>query len=139
MSATITKYYSFDYILSHNAVYNFVVGARGLGKTYGAKRKAIKAFLKRGDQFVYTRRYVLPAYAGVSPNGSFRHFLRRGPPRLRGGEPTNSLNGSSVSMVSPLSVLLAQHAVKRNETGRRLGILWHYPKHKRSNQYRSRR
>ena len=57
MSATITKYYSFDYILSHNAVYNFVVGARGLGKTYGAKRKAIKAFLKRGDQFVYTRRY----------------------------------------------------------------------------------
>ena len=51
------KYYSFGPVLSRNAVYNFVVGARGLGKTYGAKVKAVKDYLKRGDQFIYLRRY----------------------------------------------------------------------------------
>ena len=52
-----TSYYDFGPILSRNAVYNFVVGARGVGKTYGAKRKAIRDFEKKGDQFVYLRRY----------------------------------------------------------------------------------
>lgn len=51
------KYYSFGPVLSRNGVYNFIVGARGLGKTYGAKKKAVKDFLARGDQFIYLRRY----------------------------------------------------------------------------------
>lgn len=50
-------FYDFAPILSRNATYNFVVGARGVGKTYGAKRKAIRDFIKRGDQFIYLRRY----------------------------------------------------------------------------------
>lgn len=52
-----SSYYDFGPILSRNAVYNFVVGARGVGKTYGAKRKAIRDFVNKGDQFVYLRRY----------------------------------------------------------------------------------
>lgn len=52
-----SSYYDFGPLISRNAVYNFVVGARGVGKTYGAKRKAIRDFLKQGDQFVYLRRY----------------------------------------------------------------------------------
>jgi hypothetical protein len=56
MSETL-KYYSFSSILSRNAVYNFVIGARGLGKTYGAKRKTINDYIKKGDQFIYLRRY----------------------------------------------------------------------------------
>lgn len=51
------SFYDFGPILSRNATYNFVVGARGVGKTYGAKKKAIKDFIKRGDQFIYLRRY----------------------------------------------------------------------------------
>jgi hypothetical protein len=35
----------------------FVVGGRGLGKTYGAKKKAIKAAVTKGEQFIYLRRY----------------------------------------------------------------------------------
>ncbi len=50
-------YYSFDRVLSHNAVYNFVVGARGLGKTYGAKKKVISDYINKGWQFIYVRRY----------------------------------------------------------------------------------
>lgn len=51
------KYYNFDRIRSYNKMYNMIVGARGCGKTYGAKRIAIKNFLKKGEQFVYIRRY----------------------------------------------------------------------------------
>lgn len=54
---TLHPYYSFDRIFSYNAVYNFVQGGRGLGKTYGAKKKAIRAALKNGEQFIYLRRY----------------------------------------------------------------------------------
>ena len=50
-------FYSFDKVYSYNAVYNFIPGGRGIGKTYGAKKKAISAAIKRGDQFIYLRRY----------------------------------------------------------------------------------
>lgn len=43
--------------LTYNALFNFIVGARGTGKTYGFKQWAIKDFLKTGQQFVYVRRY----------------------------------------------------------------------------------
>lgn len=51
------SYYSFDKIMSYNATYMFVVGARGLGKTYGAKKFVIKDALRNGNQFIYLRRY----------------------------------------------------------------------------------
>lgn len=61
MSAVATKprmtFYNFDKIYSYNGVYNFLCGARGLGKTYGAKYKAVKAAIEKGDQFIYLRRW----------------------------------------------------------------------------------
>lgn len=51
------SYYNYDKILSFNATYNFIIGARGLGKTYGAKVKTINKFFNRGEQFIYLRRY----------------------------------------------------------------------------------
>lgn len=50
-------YYNYSKILSFNATYNLLIGNRGQGKTYGAKRKAIKDGLKRGDMFIYLRRF----------------------------------------------------------------------------------
>ena len=44
-------------ILSHNCLFNFVLSNRGGGKTYGAKKLAIKKHLKEGSQFIYLRRY----------------------------------------------------------------------------------
>jgi hypothetical protein len=52
-----SSYYNFGPLLSRNGVYNFVVGIRGVGKTYGAKYKAIRDFESKGDQFIYLRRY----------------------------------------------------------------------------------
>lgn len=43
--------------LSYNALFNFVVGNRGGGKTYGFKKWAVEDFIKTGRQFVYLRRY----------------------------------------------------------------------------------
>lgn len=50
-------YYSFDKVYSYNATYMFIVGARGLGKTYGAKQRVIRNFIRTGEQFIYLRRY----------------------------------------------------------------------------------
>ena len=50
-------WYDINRTLSHNCLMNFVVGNRGCGKTYAAKRWAIKDFLNNGNQFVYLRRY----------------------------------------------------------------------------------
>ncbi len=50
-------YYNYSLLLSRNGTYNFLVGGRGLGKTYGIKKKAIKDALTKGIQFIYLRRY----------------------------------------------------------------------------------
>lgn len=44
-------------IMGYNAFLNFVIGERGVGKTYSSKKYVIKRFLKTGEQFVYLRRY----------------------------------------------------------------------------------
>lgn len=51
------SYYSFEKIDSFNASYNLVAGGRGIGKTYGCKKKVIKNFIRRGEMFIYLRRY----------------------------------------------------------------------------------
>ena len=50
-------YYSYSRILSYNAFLNFLIGERGVGKTYGAVKFVTKEFIKKDHQFVYLRRY----------------------------------------------------------------------------------
>lgn len=50
-------WYDVNETLSHNKLFNFVVGPRGTGKTYSAKCKAISRFIKKGEQFIYIRRF----------------------------------------------------------------------------------
>lgn len=66
---TKTIYYNFQRILSYNAGYNFIVGGRGIGKTFGAQELVIKDAVRKtvedavqealisGAEFVYVRRY----------------------------------------------------------------------------------
>ena len=51
-------YYDYNKVLSYNAFFNFIIGERGVGKTYGWKKFVIKRFLKTGRQFAYIRRYA---------------------------------------------------------------------------------
>ena len=50
-------YYDIGETISYNCLFNMIIGSRGCGKTYGAKKRAIKQFLDKGHQFVYLRRY----------------------------------------------------------------------------------
>ena len=50
-------WYDINKTLTYNCLFNFIIGSRGSGKTYGAKKRAIKLFLEKGYQFVYLRRY----------------------------------------------------------------------------------
>lgn len=50
-------WYDPHHLLSHNCLFSFVVGNRGAGKTYSAKKWCIKSFLKTKSQFIYLRRY----------------------------------------------------------------------------------
>ena len=50
-------FYNGNRTLTHNCLFNFIVGSRGAGKTFWAKKWAIEDFIKNENQFVYVRRY----------------------------------------------------------------------------------
>lgn len=50
-------YYDYNKILSYNAFLNFLIGERGVGKTYGASKFVTKQFINKNEEFVYIRRY----------------------------------------------------------------------------------
>ena len=57
MAKNKTDWFDVDRLLSYNATLNFVIAERGVGKTFGCKKKFLENFLKKGEEFVYIRRY----------------------------------------------------------------------------------
>lgn len=49
-------YWDIDRTLTHNALFYVITGTRGCGKSYGAKKRAIKNWINKGEQFGYIRR-----------------------------------------------------------------------------------
>lgn len=51
-------FYNFNKILSYgNAIFYFIIGERGVGKSYGIKKYVTNRFIKKGKEFAYIRRY----------------------------------------------------------------------------------
>lgn len=50
-------YFNYKSVTIFDVLFYFIVGARGIGKTYGAKKMVIDSFLENKEQFVYVRRY----------------------------------------------------------------------------------
>lgn len=50
-------YYDLSQALSYNALLYLIAGARGIGKTFDAKRKGINKWIKKRTQFIYLRRF----------------------------------------------------------------------------------
>lgn len=50
-------YYDYQRVLSYNALMTYIIGERGVGKSYGAKEFVADRFINKGKQFVYLRRY----------------------------------------------------------------------------------
>lgn len=63
-------YYSYRDVLSRNGLYNFCVGGRGIGKTFGAIKLAVRDYLRKGEQFIYLRRYEDEMIAAKSTFGN---------------------------------------------------------------------
>ena len=53
---TKEKWYNPQKILSYNQYLNFVIGGRGIGKTFAIKKYLLKRFIEKGHQFIYLRR-----------------------------------------------------------------------------------
>ena len=53
----VSTWYSLDKINELDCVYNFLLGGRGVGKTYAVMKQAIKHRLRTGEPFAYIRRY----------------------------------------------------------------------------------
>ena len=53
----INQWYNGVNLLSYNRIFNFIIGHRGVGKSYYFKRLCVRKFLKTGEQFVWVRRY----------------------------------------------------------------------------------
>ena len=50
-------YYDYHKILSYNCPVNVLIGERGVGKSFGAKKYVIDQYTKKHSQFLYLRRY----------------------------------------------------------------------------------
>lgn len=50
-------FYDITKVLSYNAFLNFLIGERGVGKTYSLTKFFIKQFINKGYQFAYIRRF----------------------------------------------------------------------------------
>ena len=82
----MSDYYDFGKLLSHNGVFNMVVGARGVGKTYGAKLMVMKNAIKKGEEFVYLRRYKTEMRTTQTFFADVAHEYPRHNFRVNGGE-----------------------------------------------------
>lgn len=57
MEKKIFTRYNFDKIASYDAMFNGIVGARGVGKSFGKKVDVVNKWLKKSEQFIYLRRH----------------------------------------------------------------------------------
>lgn len=53
----MSMWYDYNKVFTYNALLNFIIGERGVGKTYGATKYVIKKYKKKKRKFVYLRRY----------------------------------------------------------------------------------
>ena len=67
-------YYDYNKVLSYNAMLNFIIGERGVGKTYGAKEFVLNRFKNKRKQFAYIRRYETELDEAVGNNNDQMFF-----------------------------------------------------------------
>ena len=51
------NYFNPNHVLSYNKAINFIVALRGYGKTYSTKKHSVNRFIKKGEQFIYIKRF----------------------------------------------------------------------------------
>ena len=103
-------YWNINELLSYNALLNFVIGERGVGKSYGAKLYVANRFIKKGEQFVYIRRYKTELKTAMMKNSTPVFFEQiESDPKMEGHKFSNtkdtmSIDGKICGYAIPLSV-----------------------------------
>lgn len=67
-------FWDINKLLSYNALFNFVIGERGVGKSYSTKDYLIKHFKKTKKQFVWLRRTARDLETAIGDNKN-KHFF----------------------------------------------------------------
>ena len=75
-------YFTLDKILSYNALISIILGERGVGKSYGAKKFVAKRFINKGKQFVYLRRYKTELQKAMKDNKFWHQILNDKDPEM---------------------------------------------------------
>lgn len=75
-NADSSIFFDINPIRSYNRVLNFVVGARGIGKTFSFKEWGIRDFLATGNQFIYMRRFEKELINRKAKEGFFPRDLK---------------------------------------------------------------
>ena len=57
MSKKSSNYYHSGKIASYNAIFNFIISNRNFGKTWGAKKRAVKRAIKKGKKTIWIRTF----------------------------------------------------------------------------------
>lgn len=66
-------YFNYNKVYSYQRFFNLLFGGRGIGKTYCRKKDCIKNFIKKGEQFIWIRRY--DSENKIAKNGFFSKHL----------------------------------------------------------------
>ena len=64
-------FYDISKTLSYNALLNFIIGERGVGKSYQAKKFVAKRFINKHKQFAYIRRYKTELKESLTKKGEY--------------------------------------------------------------------
>lgn len=67
-------YWDINKLLSYNALFNYVIGERGVGKSYGTKDYLIRHFKKTNKKFVWLRRTWRDLETAIGNNKN-KHFF----------------------------------------------------------------
>lgn len=101
---------NYQKILSYNSLLYFILAERGVGKSYGAKIFVANKFIKRGEQFVYIRRYKTELKEAMMKQATPIFFEQiKDDPRVKGHEFKNTkdtmyIDGKICGYAIPLSV-----------------------------------
>lgn len=97
-------FYDIAGLLSQRCIFNFVIGNRGGGKTFGGKKLVINRFKRKGTQFVWIRRYrteldtLSDFWADIRPHFPEDELSQKGQELYINGELAGYLIALSTSM-----------------------------------------
>ena len=103
-------FYDYQRILSYNALLNFIIGERGVGKSYGAKKYVAQRFIKKHKQFVYLRRYKTELKQAMMKNKTptfweqIKNDERMKNHKFNNTNDTMSIDGKICGFAMPLSI-----------------------------------